>query len=486
MSRRLNGQDAAFLYAETPTMPFHGASITILDPSTATSQLDVDHFRSVIASRVDRLVPFRLRLAAPPWGLDWPVWVDAHDFDVRRHIRAVGLPRPGTERQLAELAAQLLADPLPRDQPLWRVWFVDGLEHGRVALVWKVHHALLGGPQATNMFELLYDLDDLGELGDLGGAAGHREEDRHNAEPAPGPAAVAGHAAITLATTPWRVGRTLVVGAGAVARVSRALLAGNRDASVLPFVGPRTSLNGRLVRTRALASTSLSLTDVKAVKNACGVKVNDVVLAVCGGALRSYLEDRHELPDRSLTATVPTTIGGLGSQAGALIGNTTSVLGTTLATDVADPLERLRRIHESTTTAKVLHRALGDEMIQHLADTVPPGVIGAAIRTVETSGLTTRLAPAFNAVVSNLPGPPVPLFSGGARVVSCYLFGPLVLGVALDITVISYCDSIDVGIAASPNLVPDAWPIAEAMAPALDELLDAAQPHRTPHMRRMR
>jgi WS/DGAT/MGAT family acyltransferase len=466
MTRRLSGLDSSFLYAETSTMPMHGGSITILDPSTAPEGFGIAQVRRDIATRVDQLLPFRLQVAAPALGLGRPMWVDTRGFDVDRHVHAAAVPRPGTYRQLAELAGELFARPLSRDRPLWQVWFVDGLEDGRVALIWKAHHALMGGVEVTNLLRLLYDVD-------LPPSQEAGQSDL--AERFPSSVALLARAAVDVTTVPIRIARLLGESTLAAVRVSRFLLAGGRPASTLPFAGPKTSLNGALVADRTCAFTSLSLDDVKTVKNALGVKVNDVVLAVCGAALRSYLYDRRELPSRSLNATVMAAVGGIaGAHAGAVLGNATSILGTTLATDVADPLDRLRRISASTQTAKLLHRALGDTMVMRVADALPPGIFGAALRAYGATGLPSMLRPPFNAVISNVPGPPVPLYSSGARVLSCYLFGPLIQSVALDITVISYAGSLDVGIAASANLVPDPWLIADGMPAALESLVVAA------------
>jgi WS/DGAT/MGAT family acyltransferase len=472
MTRRLSGLDSSFLYAESPTMPLHGGSITILDPSAARGEFGIDQVRRDIASRVDQLVPFRLRVAAPVLGLGRPVWVDTAGLDLDRHIHAAAVPRPGTRRQLADLAGELFARPLPRDRPLWQLWFVEGLEDGRVALIWKAHHALMGGVEVTNLLELLYDLDDSVARE----TASTVDLDRQ----VPSPLTMVARAAVDVSTVPVRVARLVGESARAAVRVSRFLLGGGRPASTLPFAGPRTSLNGALVADRTCAFTSLSLDDVKTVKNALGVKVNDVVLAVCGAALREYLDDRRELPSRSLNATVMAAVGGIGAHAGAVLGNATSILGATLATDVSDPLERLRQISASTQTAKGLHQALGDTMVMRLADALPPGIFGAVVRAYGATGLPSLLRPPFNAVISNVPGPPVALYSSGARVVACYLFGPLVQSVALDITVISYSGSLDVGIAASPNLVPDPWPIADAMPVALESLVAAVMQETRP------
>ena len=470
MARRLSGLDAAFLYAETPTMHMHAGALTILDPSTAANGYDVDSVRAMIADRVDRLAPFRMRLASPPFGIDRPVWVDDHDIDVRRHIRPIAVPRPGTPRQVADLAARMLTTPLPRDLPLWQMWFVEGLEHDRVALIWKVHHALLGGTQAMRVFELLFDADP-----DSGPAADQAANEHPAGEHPPSPLAVVGHAALSLAGTPLLLGLAAGTGAVAAARLTALLLTGRRTGagSLLPFVAPASCLNGALVAARSCAWSSISLADVKTVKDARGVTVNDVVLAVCGGALRHYLEERGELPDRTLTASVPVGVTTPDGDAASVLGNTTSVFGATLATDVADPLQRLRRVHEATSTAKAMHRALGSEMILHLAGAFPPGMFRVAAQGWSASGLPARMVPPFNVVMSNMRGPATKLYSGGAELLACHLFGPLLEAISLNITVMSYRDSIDVGVVSSPNLVTDPWPIAEAMPRALDELLSA-------------
>ncbi len=462
--------DAALLYAETPAMHMHVAALTVLDPATAPGPVDVETYRALVAARLDRLTPFRMRLSTTPFGMDRPVWVEEPDVDLHQHVRAAVLPRPGGPRELAELAGQLLETPLPRDRPLWQMWCVEGLEDGRIALFWKVHHALISGSEAMAVFELVHDRrPDTASVERPGdGADPAVPRDRP-------PAAwnVAGHAALSLAGTPVRVART-----GAEAALSAVRLAGvltrrrTFAGSLLPFVGPRSALNGALVASRACAFSTLRLSDVKAVKNALGVTVNDVVLAVCGGALRSHLERRGELPRRSLTASVPVTVAGQ-ADAASVLGNTTSVFGATLATDVADPVERLHRIHEATTTAKQLHRALGAGMVLRLADAVPPAVFRLAIDGWSASGLPSRMAPPFNVVVSNLRGPESELYAGGARLVAAHVFGPLVEAISLNITVLSHGDTLDVGVVTSPNLVADPWPIADRIPRALDELVTA-------------
>lgn len=466
--RRLSGLDAAFLYAETPAMHMHAGALAILDPSTSPERFDADRFREIIAARLGRLDPFRQRLVTTPLGIDRPVWVDDHDFDLRAHIKAVAVPRPGTARQVSDLTSELLAIPLRRDRPLWEMWFIEGLEGGHIGLFAKTHHALLGGMRATAMFELLFDP---GAAPGPRASGGPAQSEQAGRERPPSPVAIAGHAALALASTPLRALRATGDVAVATARLARFFGSGQGAAAVIPWQAPATSLNGSLVPARACVYCSIGLPDVKAVRRALGVTVNDVVLAVCGGALRRYLEQRGELPHKALTAAVPVSVGAPAEAvAPSILGNMVSMFGATLATDVADPAERLRRISASTRAAKKMHQALGSETIIRLADVLPPGLFGAAIHGYASTRLSSRMAPPFNVVVSNLQGPTLPLYSAGARMLADHFFGPTVEGVSLNITVLSYRGSLDIGIVASPDLAPDPWPIAEAMPVALAEL----------------
>ncbi len=462
---RLAGTDAAMLYAETSEAPMNACTLTILDPSTAPTPFTIEHFRELMLARGDRLEPFRQRLAAVPLGMDWPVWVDAGSVDMHAHIHPARVRRPGAARQVAELISDLITQPLPHDRPLWQCWFIEGLENGYVAIFCQLHHALLGGTRAMAMYELLFDLTPEVSMEPARPAS---------AERAPSPLAVTSHLAWSIVGTPVRMARTARDIAGAAVGVARFRTSELWPDAVRPYQAPSTSLNGRIDAARHCAYSTISLTDVKTVKRAFGVTVNDVVLAVCGGALRSYLHERGEEPRGSLSASVPVSVdAGGGGSGGSVIGNAVANFGATLATDVADPVERLRRVAASTRAAKGLHAALGPEAMLRLADILPPGLSGAAMRTMSSPRLAAHTPPAYNVIVSNLPGPPVPLYSGGARLVASHVFGPLIQGLGLNITVLSYVDSIDVGINACPGLVPDPWLIADGVPAALDELLTA-------------
>jgi diacylglycerol O-acyltransferase / wax synthase len=294
------------------------------------------------------------------------------------------------------------------------------------------------------------------------------------AEHGPSPFAVTSHLAWSLAATPVRVARSARDIAGAAVGVARFRGSDLWADALQPFQSPKTSLNGPIDGDRHCAHSTMSLVDVKTVKRAAGVTVNDVVLAACGGALRSYFRERGEEPKGSLSASVPVSVdAGGGGSGGSVIGNAVSNFGATLATDIADPLERLQRIAASTRAAKGLHSALGPEAMLRLADVLPPGLSGAAMRGMSSPRLAAHTPPPYNVIISNLPGPPVPLYSGGARLVASHVFGPLIQGLGLNITVLSYVDSIAIGVNACPGLVPDPWLIADGIPAALDELVAA-------------
>ncbi len=466
---RLAGTDAAMLYSETRELPMYACTLTVLDPASASQPFDVERFRELMVARSDRLEPFRQRLVTIPLGLDRPVWVDGGTVDVAAHIRAIAVPRPGTPRQVGELLSDLIAQPLPHDRPLWQCWFIEGLEQGHVGVFCKVHHALVGGTRAMALYELLFDLDPLAlqATGDLVGA-----------ERSPRRLALAGHAAWSLAQTPLRVARAIPDLAGAAFAGLR-FHRGDHWADVaMPFQSPTTSLNGAVGAARSCAFCTISMIDVKAIKRAAGVKVNDVVLAVVGGALRRYLQERGELPDVALSASVPISVdaGGTGgTDSGSLLGNTVSNFGASLATNIQDPVERLHRIAASTRAAKELHSALGDDLILRLADILPPGLSGAFTRALSSRPVAALSSAPYSVIVSNLPGPGIPLYSGGARLVGSYVFGPLIQGFGLNITVLSYVDELDIGVNVCPSLVPDPWTIAGLMSGELEELRSAVE-----------
>ncbi len=473
--QRLSGADASFVYGETPSSHLHLGTLAVLDPSTAPEEFDVHRLRSLVEARTGLLGPFLRRLVEVPFGLDRPAWVDDPHLDLERHIRPIGVPAPGGPRELGALVGDLMAYKLEPGRPLWEVWFIEGLEGGRVALLTKMHHCLADGFRGARLYGVLYDLEP-------GAPFVRPDTPVVQGERAPPGWEMALRALPRLAGTPARAARTSGHLSRSALRMLRLRNSPDWSSVTLPFQAPRTSLNRAITPHRGFAFCSVPLSGVKTIKNAFSVTVNDVVLAVCAGGLRRYLADRDELPDTPLIAQIPVAVhvDDEADSSGSAWGNATSVMGAALATHLDDPVERLRSIHASTDGAKAVQHALGDDLILDLADVAPPGLLAAGVRAYSRLGLAEHHRPVFNLIISNVQGPPLPLYIAGARLMASYPMGPLLDGGGLNITVLSYLDHVDFGFAVCPEIVEDPWQLADATSAAYTELEKAATTNTSP------
>ncbi len=463
--QRLTGLDATFLYMESPTSLMHVASLMVLDPADAPGGFDFTKLRDLYASRLHLAPPFRRRLVEVPFGLNHPVWIEDPDFDLDWHLRHIAVPQPGTMAELSELVGHLVAMPLDRNRPLWEAWLIEGLEDGHVAVLTKVHHAAIDGASGEELMVALLDLtaegDDKGE-----------PEEAWVPDRVPTDTELVAYAMASLAQTPVRAVKTVRRTVEAALRIRTA----NRQPDVTPppapFSAPATSFNAALSPHRSLGTATLSLTDAKIVKNAFGVKVNDVVLALCAGALRHYFDTLGEDLAGPLVAMVPISVrtdelkGAMGNQVASAL--------ATLATDIDDPAERLRVIHEGMNHAKVQQDAIGADTLQNWVEFAAPAVFGSAMRLYSRTRMADRHRPLFNVTISNVPGPPFPLYLAGARLVASYPIGPIFDGGGLNMTVMSYLDSLDFGLNACPELIPRVDLLAEGLHLALADLKKAA------------
>ena len=461
VAHRVSGMDAAFLYGETPSWHMHVSAVVIVDPSRGVRPFTFEAFAEHIAARLHLVPQFGWELVEVPLGLDRPVMVDVPHIDINDHLHRIQLPAPGGDQQLGNLIGDLVGRKIDRSRPLWEMWFIEGLADGRVAILAKIHHAIVDGVTGSEVATLLMDLEPDPPL--------PSEELTPKRRPVPVvPQAqellVRGIASAAL--TPVRATRFMVQTIRQGVRLVP--LRRRQVPAPLPLQAPRASFNAELTPNRRFAFTSMPLDDVRRIKNAFGVKVNDVVLAVCSGALRAYLMSRDELPASPLIAQVPVSMRAEGDRG---VGTKVAAMFTSLATDVGDPVDRLMAIAETTRSAKEMQQALAAEKIMGISETAPPALIDLAARMYTLAGLDRSLPPLMNTIISNVPGPSFPIWCAGSPVEALYPMGPLLYGTGLNITVFSYCQQVDVGFLVCRELVPDHWDLAAGVRHALDELL---------------
>ncbi|MGZ8752642.1 MAG: wax ester/triacylglycerol synthase family O-acyltransferase, partial [Acidimicrobiia bacterium] len=380
----------------------------------------------------------------------------------------VGVPAPGGMREVASLAGDLFSSPLSRGGPLWEIWVLEGLEGGHVGLLVKVHHALMDGIRGARLFEALFDLEPDAPLARSDG-------ERVATDRAPSRLRMLAGSGVFLAGTPLRalhLGAEMVSAGGRLARV---LASREGRAAALPFRAPRTLLNRPLTSRRAFAFAfafaSVSLEDMRTVKRAFGVTMNDVALALSAHVLRRYLVERDDLPESALLAQIPVGVHRDGDASG---GNFVAATGASLHTDIAEPVERLAAIHESMQSAKAMQAALGDDIVIDALAVFPPAVISAGLGLYRGLDLAAIHPPIFNAIISNVPGPQIPLYSCGARLAATYTLGPLLLGCGINITLMSYQGRVDFGVAVCPDVVEEPWELADGIPDSLAVLRKAA------------
>ena len=461
--RRMEGLDGAFLALESPTTHLHIAGVLVLDASGAPPGITFLRIRHAVAERVPLVVPFRQRLCAVPFGLQHPSLVDDPDFDLDYHVRRVSLPHPGGPDELAALVGELVGRPLDRHRPLWEFTVVEGLEHGHVAMVTKVHHAIIDGVSGAEILANFLDLSEESRPAPTTAWA---------PDPVPGEIDQVRSIIGNLAGQTEAAAKTL----GRTVQSIRRLTSHNRSIPAAmppsPFEAPRTSINRAISPHRRVAFIDVPLAEVKRVSEVLGGTANDVVLAMVAGTLRSFFRDRGEPLSSSLVAMVPVSVR-VDEERGAL-GNRVSAMLVSLATSVEDPTARLRLISEGAAAAKVQQAVVGPDFFAGWAQSVAPAIATRASRLVSNFRAFDHLPPMFNTIVSNIPGADVPLYLAGSRLVALYPLGPIIEGVGVNITVFSYSGSMYFGLNACWDLVPDVGILAHGLRDALDVLLKEA------------
>jgi len=474
----------------------HIGSVVILDPETSRGRLTIEDVRSLVESRLHLLPPFRRRVVEVPFGLDQPYWAEDSEFDLDFHVRHIALPPPGTDQQLADQVTRIAARHLDRTRPLWELYLIEGLEGGRVALQSKIHHAAIDGVSGAEVLTTLLDLEP-------DPPPTPPPEQAWQPDEIPSDMELVRRGFRTLSSQPLKLVRLeLQILAELRERGISGLRANARafglpDPAALPVVGrlfgsvdegrtwrsvlstptiqaPRTSFNRAISSHRRWAFGSISLDDVKLVKNAAGVTVNDVVMTLCGAALRRWLIDHDELPEAPLLAMVPVSVR-TEAQRGAL-GNQVSAMIASLATNEADPRRRLEAAHAGMAIAKEQHRAIPAELLQDFTQFAAPAVAARAARLLAQFRILESVLLPFNVVISNIPGPSFPLYFAGAKMLASFPVSTIADGIGINVTVMSYQGHLDFGLIADRQLVPDVANLVGYLADALDELKAAYLP----------
>ncbi|MGI8709540.1 MAG: WS/DGAT/MGAT family O-acyltransferase [Acidimicrobiales bacterium] len=476
--KQLTGLDASFLYMETGAQFGHVSSVSVYDrPPDDPDYEPLAEWRDQIERRLHLLEPLRRRLRMVPFGMDHPFWIEDPNFDLDFHIRQTAVAPPGTDRQLADVTARIVGRPLDRSRPLWESYVIEGLADDRFAILTKVHHSTVDGASGAELLTMMLDAQP-------GGDEIAPPVEAPRPERMPSDYEMMGRAAASLVRKP---GRAILLGArtareigkatrnpalvaaanqvrsglrgplGALLNIGRSREEGGEAVGPLPSRAPQTPFNAVISPHRRLALRSLPLEDVKAVKNAVGATVNDVVMAMCAGGLRTWLDAHDALPDEPLVAMVPVSVR-TGEEEERWT-NRVSAIFASIPTDEPDPLARLQQVHDSMVEAKGLFDAVPAEQLTEFASFPPPAVFAQAMRTA--GRLTGRFRAPVNLVISNVPGPRQPLYAAGAELQHYYPVSTIVDGQGLNITVQSYRDTLDIGLVACRELVPDVWDLAE-------------------------
>lgn len=464
--RRLSGEDAVFVYAETPSMPMHTVGTVILDPSEVPGGFGYPEIVATVASRIERMPPFRQRLLEVPFGLGHPLLADDPDFRIENHLHRLAVPAPGGMRELAEIVGDLADGPLDRHQPLWEMWAVEGLEGGRIALVVKMHHCMIDGASGSSQMSSLMDLEPRPTPSNAAPAP-------WSPPPLPSSLSLAARSALSRVVNPLRLGRLAFDTAQGMNSRERAQREIARPGSEVFDGVPETPFGGSVTTHRSVAYGTAPLDALKRVKNIFGGTVNDAVLAACALSVRRYLELRDALPDEPLVCMVPVSLKDAGERK--KFSNKVSLMSVRLPTHLADPERIVKEVRQQTADAKHVFQAVEGDLVGQWLELLPPLLTTYGARLFSDLNLADRVPTSVNLVVSNMMGPPVPLYFGGARVEAVYPMGPVGEGLGVNITVLSNMGRVDIGVLTCRETVPDPWLLADGFAAAVAELVRAAE-----------
>lgn len=462
--RQLTGVDTSFLNFENPRSVGHVTNVYVIDPSTTDLPMDIDSIRKYVGERLHLIEALNWRLIEVPYGIDRPYWAEDPDIDLSFHVRALALPKPGSDLQLSEQVARMATRVLDRTRPLWELYVIEGLQGGRIALVLKLHHAAFDGKATVKLLTTLFSAEPTAPVPPPPPAK--------EVEVIPTPLEMWQRGWLNAITQPEQSLRYMQDMAREASELAKRM--GYDPADWWRLVqgpagqAPRVAFNATLSQHRNWAFGSLSLDEVKETKNAAGVTLNDVVMALCTGALRRWLIDHNDLPDAPLRAMVPVSTRTADEAAGG--GNQVSSMVAELPTNLDDPLARLKAAHVAMLAAKEQHAAIPAGMLTSFSEYTAPAAAQLVSKTLSDLRWADQFAPPFNVVVSNVPGPREPLYFSGALLEAAYPMSLISDGVGLNFTFASIRDRLFFGNVATPEYVPDIWNLTKYLAEELGVL----------------
>ena len=462
--QQISGQDATFLYAESPSSPMHIATLTIVEGSIA-----FDDFKEIVASKLHLIPKFRKKLLNVPLNLDYPYWVDDPNFDIDLHINRLKLPDPANWKTLREMTSSIFSSPLDLRRPLWSISFIEGLDEvsqvpkGSIAIVSIIHHVMIDGSSGVGIMGILFDKN---------------EEDKNKKTPAPKPyepEPLPDEISLLLKSSYGFIKNPLKI-PKLIGETAFSLIKGKMNNQLNSkkiihknsFSTPKTIFNESVSPKRTWGTAILNFDRINTLRKIMDVSINDLILAICAGGIRRYLEEKEKLPTQPLVANVPISIRVKGDNQ--KMNNQISNMLVKIATHIKDPIERLEYIQEQTNLGKSKHKAVGAKALSKMADAVPFGLANLAAGLYTKYNIKEFHRPPFNVTITNVPGPQNPLYLKGHKIVGIFGLTPVLDGFGLIIAAFSYNGLVSITTTSDAKTMPDTDKFSRYIRESANEL----------------
>lgn len=473
--KQISGYDAAFLYAESPTSPMHIATLSIVEGS-----INFEDFKESVSSKMHLIPKFRQRLKRVPMDLDYPYWVNDPNFDIDLHLHRSKLPDPSNWRTLRDMTSSIFSAPLDLRRPLWSIHFIEGIDEiaqvpkGSVAIVSKVHHVMIDGKSGVGLMGVLFDNEKTPK--DVKPAKPKSFEP----DPLPDDISLLLKSGYGFLKNPFKIPKTILETAFTFvkSKASKSMSI-QKEFAAARYPVPITIFNGTISAKRTWGTAILSFDRVNNLRKLSGGSINDIILAICAGGIRRYLQEREKLPLQPLVANVPISIRNVDDKS---TGNKIANMMIQLATHIEDPLERLEYIQEQTMLGKSRHNKLGAKTLSKMADAVPFGLANLMAGLYSKYNIKDLHRPPFNVTITNVPGPRNLLYLNGHKVVSMFGLTPVVDGFGLIIAAFSYNGAITITTTSDAKTMPDADKFSKYIresANDLEKLINKASKKKT-------